>query len=486
MSAHQSPKTKGPLSERAFAATSGGLPPKRVLIVGAGISGLSAAYSLRKAGWDPFLIDSRPRAGGVLETTTVENCLIEGGPDSYLAQKPWASSLIAELGMADDLIGSNDDRRKTFIVRRDKLVPMPDGLMMMVPTKVLPMLRTPLLGWPTKLRMGLDLFRRKPRDVRDGDISVADFFRDHYGQEAVDYLAEPLLAGVYGGDPARMSANCVLSRFVELERKYGSLSRGVLKERRRAKPGQASPLFRTLKNGMGSLSDKLVDVIGKEHFHLGSAAEVLERTADGYSVRVSGERIQARNVILATPAYGAGALLGGLAPEAATLLREIPYNSSATVALIFDAASFARPLDGFGFLVPRLERKTLVATTYVQNKFSFRVPDNKVLLRCFVGNAAEEDPQLRDDQKLFDAVRSDLKRLIGLDHAPLAYRIFRWNRAMAQYEIGHTRRIDEILERTEKLPGIHLAGNAYEGIGIPDCVRSGQKAAAACIARDAN
>ena len=486
MSAHPSPDTVGPLPEKAFTSTRGGSASKRVVIVGAGISGLSAAYSLKKAGWEPFLIDSRPRAGGVLETTTVDHCLIEGGPDSYLAQKPWASSLIAELGMADDLIGSNDDRRKTFIVRRDRLVSMPDGLMMMVPTKVLPMLRTPLLGWPTKLRMGLDLFRGKPRGIRDGDVSVAEFFRDHYGQEAVDYLAEPLLAGVYGGDPARMSANCVLGRFVELERKYGSLSRGVLKERRHGKPARGSSLFRTLKHGMGSLADKLVDVIGKEHFHLNSAAEVLERTADGYSVRVAGERIHARNVILATPAYGAGALLGGLAPEAATLLCEIPYTSSATVALIFDPASFAKPLDGFGFLVPRLERKTLVAATYVQNKFSYRVPDNKVLLRCFVGSAAEEDPRLRDDEALFDAVRSDLKRLIGLDHAPLAHRIFRWNRAMAQYEVGHTRRVNEIIERTEKLPGIHLAGNAYEGIGIPDCVRSGQKAAAACIARGAN
>ena len=463
-----------------------GASSKRVAIVGAGISGLSAAFTLKKAGWEPVLFDARARAGGVLETARVGECLVEGGPDSYLAQKPWATALIRELGMADDLIGSNDHQRKTYIVRNGHLVPMPDGLLMMVPTKVMPMIGTRLLSWPTKLRMGLELFRTAPAKPRGDDVSVADFFRDHYGQEAVDYLAEPLLAGVYGGDPERMSASSVLGRFVELERKYGSLSRGVLAEKRKrgataAGNQPAGPIFRALKNGMGSLVDRLVGAIGADRFHLRNQVEGLERTGSGFRLRTSAGPIEADRVILATPAYGAAALLGNLEPAAAGLLNQIPYNSSATVALRFEMAELGRPPEGFGFLVPRRERQTMVATTYVQNKFDHRVRPGSALLRCFVGNAAACDAHLRDDGPLVEAVLADLKRLTGLSATPKAVRVFRWPRAMAQYEVGHARRIGEIQERMRAVPGIYLAGNAYEGIGIPDCVRTGQQAAEACF-----
>lgn len=459
---------------------------KRVAIIGAGISGLSAAYALKKAGWDPALFDTRHRAGGVLETTHIENCLVEAGPDSYLAQKPWATSLIRELGMADDLIGSNDDKRKTFIVRNGRMVPMPDGLMMMVPTKVMPMIDTRLLSWRTKLRMGLELFRKAPAQPRNQDISVADFFRDHYNQEAVDYLAEPLLAGVYGGDPERLSAFSVLGRFVELERKYGSLARGVLAGKRKraaaTAPGSTpAPLFRTLKNGMGSLVDRLVAAIGADSFRLGARVESLERIEGGYRLRIDGSEFSASHVILATPAYGAASLLRGLEPVAAGLLDQIPYNSSATIAFIYDMAQLRQPPSGFGFLVPRRERQTMVAATYVQNKFNHRVPAERSLVRCFVGKAAEEDLRLRDDAALIQAVRADLQRLTGLSEQPRATRVFRWSRAMAQYEVGHAKKVAEIRERMRVLPGLFLAGNAYEGIGIPDCIRTGQQAAEACL-----
>ncbi|MDZ7638774.1 MAG: protoporphyrinogen oxidase [Bryobacterales bacterium] len=460
---------------------------KRVAIVGAGISGLSAAYSLKKAGWDPILVDSRSRAGGVLETTRQMDCLVEGGPDSYLAQKPWATALIRELGMGDDLIGSNDSQRKTFIIRNGRLVPMPDGLLMMVPTKVMPMVATRLLSWPTKIRMGLELLRSAPAANRVDDVSVADFFRDHYNQEAVDYLAEPLLAGVYGGDPERMSAPSVLGRFVELEREYGSLARGVLAEKRKraAKASKdatpPAPLFRSLKNGMGSLADKLVSVIGAERFLLSRHVESLERAGRGYRLKIGGDALEAGKVILATPAYGAAALLRGMEPVAAALLDQIPYNSSATVALIYNITQFSQPPVGFGFLVPRRERQTMVAATYVQNKFKHRIPPDKVLVRCFVGKAAEEDAVLRDDVALVAAVKADLRRLTGLAVEPIAHSVFRWPRAMAQYEVGHGQKVAEIRERIGRLSGVFLAGNAYEGIGIPDCIRAGEQAAAACL-----
>lgn len=469
-------------SVRFAAATA----PKRVAIVGAGISGLSAAYALKKAGWEPRVFDTRSRAGGVLETTHAGDCLVEGGPDSYLAQKPWATALIQELGMAGDLIGSNDGRRKTFIVRNGRLVPMPDGLLMMIPTRLFPMIGTPLLSWRAKLRMGRELFRPAPRRARDTDVSVARFLRDHYDQEVVDYLAEPLLAGVYGGDPERLSAASVLGRFVDLEREYGSLTRGVLASRRKhagRRPGNSAPgsIFRTLRNGLGSLVGRLVQSIGPENLHLGESVERLERTNEGFRLHLAGSIFDASRVILAIPAYGASNLLKPFEPAASALLGQIPYNSSATVVLVCDLAQLPEPPAGFGFLVPRRGRQTMVAATYVQNKFDYRAPEGSAIIRCFVGNAAEQDSGLRDDATLTAAVLADLQRLTGFQMKPKAVRIFRWPRAMAQYEVGHAAKVAEIRERMHGVEGLFLAGNAYEGIGIPDCVRSGQEAAAACL-----
>lgn len=463
---------------------------KRVAVVGAGISGLSAAYTLKKAGWEPVVFDERSRAGGVLETTCLEDCLIEGGPDSYLAQKPWATALIQELGLGAELISSNDDRRKTFIVRNGQLLEMPDGLLMMVPTKVMPMVSSRLLSWGTKLRMGFELFRGAPKQPREEDTSVASFFREHYSQEAVDYLAEPLLAGVYGGDPERMSAVSVLGRFVELERQYGSLARGVLAEKRRRASSNVhgqkpAPLFRSLRRGMGSLASALVSAIGKDCFRLGQRVDAIEPTATGYRLRAGADEFFPDQVILATPAYGAAHLLEPLEPQLAGLLSGVPYNSSATVALVYEINQFRQPPVGFGFLVPKKERQTMVAATYVQNKFPHRVPEGRVVVRCFVGKAAEEEPSLQDDQALIAAVRADLHRLTGHAAEPKAVAVFRWRRAMAQYEVGHAAKVRQIRERIARLPGLHLAGNAYEGIGIPDCIRTGQQAAEACLRANA-
>lgn len=465
--------------------TSQELPPitrRQVVVIGAGISGLSAAYALHQANIDFLVVDSRSRAGGVMETTYLDDCLVEGGPDSYLSQKPWATSLIRKLGMEHELIGSNDDRRRTYIVRNGKLVPMPDGLLMMIPTKVMPMLGTKLLSWSTKFRMGLELFRGKPPSPRQADVSVADFFRDHYGQEAVDYLAEPLLAGVYGGDPERMSARSVLGRFVDLESKYGSLCRGVLRERKSARKGHPpGALFRSLRNGMGSLVERLVTELGTKRFRLGSPVTKLQRQPAYYAVHLGQETVLASHVIVATPAYAAAALLKQINPAVASRLDQIPYNSSATVALTYKCSQFQQLPQGFGFLVPKRERQTLVAATYVQNKFPHRTPEDKVLLRCFVGRAAEDDERLRDDAHLLQAVRDDIQRLIGLQATPRAHAIFRWSRAMAQYEVGHSALISEIRRSLENTPNLHLAGNAFDGIGIPDCVRLGEQCAATCV-----
>jgi len=264
---------------------------RSVAIVGGGISGLSTAYYLGKAGISCTLIDRRPHLGGVIVTEVVDGCVIEGGPDSFLAAKPWAMELIRELGLADEVIGSNDHLRVTYVLKRGRLVPLPDGLMMMVPTRILPMVGTRLLGWGTKLRMAVDWFRR-PADEPKPDRTVSEFIEDHYGREAVDYLAAPLLSGVYGGSPDELSVSSVLTRFVELETRYGSLSRGVLNERKTAAAAaKGAPLFRTLKGGLGQLVSALEDAAGPTTKVLHGEAEALERDGDGYRLRVNGDWI---------------------------------------------------------------------------------------------------------------------------------------------------------------------------------------------------
>src|SRR5579859_6009741 len=265
-----------------------------VAIVGGGISGLSAAYYLSKAGISPTLIEARARLGGVIQTEEIQGCVIEAGPDSFISVKPWAMDLIRELGMEGDVIGSNDHERVTYILRNGRLVALPDGVQMLVPTRILPMAISPLVSWPTKFRMALEYFRR-PQTAPLRDRSVAEFVAEHYGQEAVDYLAEPLLAGIYGGDPAELSVASVLPRFVELERKYGSLTRGVLAERPRV-TGPRAPLFRTLRGGLGSLVEAVTNAVEKHARFLHRPVETLERTNAGFRLRVAGHWLDADHV----------------------------------------------------------------------------------------------------------------------------------------------------------------------------------------------
>jgi oxygen-dependent protoporphyrinogen oxidase len=439
----------------------------KVLIVGGGISGLSAAYYLNKAGVRPTLVEKASHLGGVIRTSVQQGCVLEAGPDSFLAAKPEALDLIREVGLADQVIGSNDHLRITYILKHGKLVPLPDGLMMMVPTKILPLVRTRLLSWDTKIRMGLEFLRRPPKAPL-ADRSVYDFLLDHYGQESIDYLAEPLLAGVYGGDPREMSVNSVLGRFVEIETKYGSLTRGVLAAPRPNGSGSGS-LFRTLKNGLGQLVDKLKDSADVLH----GAVESLDRNGSGFRARVNGNFIEADIVVLATPTGDAARLLQPSNGNLAELLQSVPYTSSVTLSLGYRKDTFDHPLKGFGFLVPKRERKLLAACTWVGNKFSHRVPDDMVLLRCFMGGDALNE----SDESLVEAAQRELRSIMGLQAAPVFHSIARWPNAMAQYTVGHSERLKQIESMVKEIPGLHLAGNGYRGIGLPDCIKAGKEAA---------
>lgn len=453
----------------------------RIVIIGGGISGLSTAYYLARGGVSSTLVESRPRLGGVIETEHVEGCTIEAGPDSFISIKPAAMELIRELGLAADVIGSNDHLRKTWVWKQGRLVALPDGLMMMVPTRVMPMVASPLLSWSTKLRMGLELFRA-PSPPKE-DESVAEFVREHYGQEAVDYLAEPLLSGIYGGNPEALSVTAVLPRFVELAGRYGSLTKGVLAERRAAQRQSASlPLFQTLKGGLGQLVDATISSIGGKAEWVRGRAESLERAGSGYRVRINGAWMEAEAVVLACEAHNAAPLAGALDARLGELLGQIPYSSSMTVALGFDRHAFPHPLAGFGFLVPRCERRRLVAATVVGTKFPFRVPGHLSVLRCFLGGAEDAAALSAGDEETVAAVLEELQHIMRFSARPLFWRVFRWPRSMAQYAVGHPRRLAEIEARVAAVPGLHLAGNAYRGIGIPDCIRMGKEAAQKLLA----
>jgi protoporphyrinogen/coproporphyrinogen III oxidase len=441
----------------------------KALIIGGGISGLSAAYYLSKAGIRPTLLERKPRVGGVIQTSVQQGCVLEEGPDGFMAAKPWAMNLIRELGLAEQVIGSNDHSRITYIVRNGKLIPMPEGLMMMVPTKILPLAETRLLSWGAKIRMGLEIFRQ-PHGPQP-DRSVYEFLLDHYGEESIDYLAEPLLAGVYGGDPRQMSANSVLARFVEIESKYGSLTRGALAAPRPQSPGGS--FLQTLKGGLGQLIEALrprADVVQAD-------VESVEETAGGFRVRAGGDWLEAEHVVVATPAGCAAPILQPLQPELASLLAGIPYTTSITLALGYRKNTFDHPLIGHGFLVPKKERKYIFGCTWVGNKFDYRVPANMVVLRCFLG----ADAMPLTDEALVDAARADLHGIMGIEAEPVFHNIARWPNSMAQYTVGHEKRVARIEELVQAIPGLYLAGNAYHGIGIPDCVRMGQEAATKII-----
>ncbi len=443
---------------------------KRVVVAGGGITGLAAAYYLSRAGASVRLIDKAPRPGGVIQTIAVEGCTLEQGPDSFLAAKPAAVELARELGLEGDIIGSNDSTRVTYVLRKGRLIPLPEGLMMVAPARVGPMVRTSLVGWGTKLRMGLEYFRR-PRRM-DGDRSVAEFMRDHYGEESLEYLGEPLLAGVYGGDPEKLSVRSVLGRFVEMEEKYGSLTRGALALRRSGRTG-GGPLFRTLKRGLGSMVDALVAAMAGKVEMIRAEAETVEAAGGGYRIRAAGEWMEADGFVAACPAWAAAPLLRPVNARLAEVLETIPYHDAMTLSLGYRRQDCARLPPGFGFLVPRREREKMLACTFVHNKFDHRVPAGMAVLRCFFGR----DAIAMDDAGVVAAARRELERILDFSAEPVFSSLARWPRAMAQYTVGHEERAAEIESIVRGIPGLEVAGNSLRGIGIPDCIRSAREAA---------
>ena len=457
--------------------------PKRIAIIGGGISGLSAAYALeerrmRGVPVEYVLLEASPRLGGVLVTDRVQDCLVEAGPDSFLTEKPWAIELCKKLDLGDQLIGSNDSQRKTYILVKNKLVVMPDGLMFMVPTKILPTVFSPLFSLRTKMRMAAEWFHA-PRTASE-DETVAELIARHYGPEMVDRLADPLLSGVYGGEASQLSVRAVLSRFADMEAKHGSLGRAMLAARKKMAADASRPapaLFTSLKDGMQQMVNALVKSLEAKALRTSSPVKCVMAENGGFTVSAGYNSDHFDAVIVATPAPAAATLLRLSNEKLASELDGIRYSSSVTVTLGYDENVRRSLPPGFGFLVPRTEGRRTLAATFVHNKFPHRAPENRALVRCFLGGARDEQILKSKEEEILRIVRKELKEIIGITAEPLFARVYKWRNAMAQYEVGHLDRLQRIQTHCESTPGLVLAGNAFTGIGVPDCVRSGTQAA---------
>jgi oxygen-dependent protoporphyrinogen oxidase len=449
-----------------------------VIIVGGGVSGLSTAYFLGQHGIRSTIIEKSKRLGGLIQTDLIEGCQLEAGPDSYLATKPAVTELAQELGdLKNQVIGSNDASRRIFVVRGGKLVPLPEGMVMMVPGQWAPALRSKLFSFKTKARLILETLS-SPRK-RDGDVSVEAFIEDHFGREVLDYATEPLLSGVYGGTPSNLSAESVLPRFFRFERAYGSLIRGVRHERSQQTPGKSA--FLSFNGGMQSLTDSLASASAASMDVVHGEATRVERAGKNWVVE-AGENWTADQIVLACPAHVCGQLLASSEPALASELAEIPYSSAILVTLAYERSKLSHAFDGFGFLVPRIERRSVAAATWISTKFPSRVPPEIAALRAFiVGQDAEQLLEASDETRV-DLVRAELRRLMGIEQPELFRTVHVWPKSMPQYVVGHGQRRRRIAEKTDRCPGLHLVGNAYDGVGIPDCVQMAKQTAKRIIA----
>jgi oxygen-dependent protoporphyrinogen oxidase len=441
-----------------------------VAIVGGGISGLSAAYELQRRGLAVRVLEASNRAGGVITTERFDGWVVDGGPDSLLVQKPAAVALCRELGIGDRLV-STLTPRTAYVLRDGRLHPLAEGSFLCFPLKFGALAGSSLFSMAGKLRMAGEVVT--PRTGGDEDESIAAFVRRRFGQEAVDYLAEPLLAGIHAGDAERLSVRALFPRLVEAERQTGSVIRAFRALRVKPSPQGA---FVSLPGGTGELIDALVAALAPGTVTTG--AKVTEvRRASTYTVESAAGPVEARSVILATPAYVSGSLLRGFDTALATLCDAIPYASTATIAFGYHRDQVAHPMSGTGFVVPRVERRALMAGTWVTSKWPGRAPADHVLLRGFLGGGRDPRRLEQSDADLIETAREDLSSLLGIRGAPLFSRLFRWTRQSPQYEVGHLKRVAAIDQGMASVPGLFLTGSGFHAIGIPDCIAHGRETA---------
>lgn len=458
----------------------------KLTIIGGGIAGLSAAYyASRTTQYDQIiLLESSDRWGGKISTGRVTfddgQFIIEGGPDTFLASKPWGVALCKELGLGERLHGTNPNKKNTYVLNKGHLHPLPEGLAMMIPSDIPSILRSRLISWFGKTRMGLDFFQ--PAKRLNGDESLGAFVSRRLGREAYENLIEPLMSGIYAGDGDQLSLASTFPYLRDLEIKYGSLARGAIEMRKKMNAnGQkvqgSRSAFLTPTTGLGEIVETLVENLKptvdlRLNTRVTSVTQNLELGT--WNVALDTETLETDSLILATPAYISGRLLASFDPELGSTLQSIPYASTATVSLAYRLSDLPRELDGYGYVIPRREGRKALACTWTSTKFPHRAPEGYALIRVFVGRAGQDIPW--DENELLDVAKEELKLTLGITATPLLSRVFLWDKAMPQYNLGHPDTLKHIDAALEKYPTLALAGNGYRGIGIPDCIHSGELA----------
>ena len=464
----------------------------RVIVVGGGIAGLAAAHRLielkkqKSLDLEVLLLEASPRLGGAIATERVGEFLVEAGPDSFITEKPWALKLCERLELVSRLVSTQAAYQKIYVVHHGKLVPLPEGFFLLAPTRLWPFIKTPLFSWVGKMRIGGELLL--PRRNSTTDESLGSFVRRRFGREALERVAQPLVAGIYASDPDALSLAATMPRFLEMERKQRSVIYAMwsAERRRRRETGSGArwSLFVTIAGGMGELVAAIAQRLPEGCVRLNSRADLLrfEQQRKTWKITVNGnETIEASAVVLATPAFRTAQLLASAAPNAAAPLRRISYASTATVNLAYRRADFPKAPDSFGFVVPAVEKRRIMACTFSSLKYPGRTPEGNILLRAFVGGSLQPELFDNDDVTIERNVRAELASLLGVTAQPTFSRIWRHPNSMPQYHVGHQQKVATIKAALRELPALALAGSAYSGVGISDCVRSGEEAAEATI-----
>jgi oxygen-dependent protoporphyrinogen oxidase len=453
----------------------------RIVIIGGGISGLAAAHrvlELNKSA-EVTILEASGRLGGTIHTEFRDGFLLERGPDSFISEKPQAIDLAKRLGLESQLIPTNEEFRRSFIVRDGRLRAVPEGFQLMAPSRMWPFITSDIFSLPGKMRMAADLFLPRKSTNGTADESLASFVRRRLGEEALARMAQPMVGGIYTADPETLSLRATLPRFLDMEQNHRSLILAMLRQGRAQKTGTSGArysLFLSFERGMQVLVDALVTRINAD-LRVKTRAQRLSFD-DGWTISTDKEeQIKADAVCLAVPAYVAAALLTDTDARLAERLQAIKYASTATINFGYRRAAIKHPLNGFGFVVPFIEKRSLIACTFSSVKFSGRAPEGHVLLRAFAGGALQPEIFALDETEMATRVEADLRDLLGIREDPRFIEMAKWERSMPQYEVGHLDRVREIERLAGELPGLVLAGNAYRGAGIPDCVRSGEVAA---------
>lgn len=470
---------------------------KKIAIIGGGITGLAAAYYLEKeiAGkedHDYKLYEAENRLGGKILTERKEGFIIEGGPDTFVSTKPETIELANELGIGDDLLNSSEENKGTYIYSKGNMHILPDGLYIMIPTKFTPFVTTKLFSWPGKLRMAMDVVI--PKGKTKDDETLASFVKRRLGQEALDKLAEPLVAGIHASDPETMSLKSTFPNFLDMEKNHRSLILAMMASKKKMAQAmkksssssqaklsrQRRTFFVSFKKGMAELIEAITNKVNTDKIILNSYVKPISRKENNgpkkYIIKTDGQEEEFDAVIITTPSFQAAKLVKDISESISNNLNKIPWSTSATINLVFKKEDIPPSTKGFGFVIPTVEKRKIMAGTFCSHKFAGRSPEDGFLIRTFVGGAQNQELVQLSDDELVKIALDELEVLIGLKAKPLFSLVNRWPKGMPQYIIGHQENVKEIFDSLNEIPGFYLAGGSYDGVGISDCIRTGRDA----------